>query len=164
MKAIKEGDKKEDGQRGKRQVPRGFLRQDWELWKTSNQKMVPTRKWFLRVGECDVLEAENNWVVNSLVKLSQVTSETWPGDLATLRPSTTLTRAFSMEMHLVGLSSKENEEPAAKIMRNDHCQDFTTKVCGVRFLSGIQASIMVQELALARSCIPTCQHLRIYRV
>lgn len=47
MKAIKEGDKKEDGQRGKRQVPRGFLRQDWELWKTSNQKMVPTRKWFL---------------------------------------------------------------------------------------------------------------------
>lgn len=163
MKGVTGGDKKEDGQRGKRQVTRCFHSQgsgavEDHQAENGSSELDDTREsvmsWKLR----------KNWVVNSLVKLSQPTSETWPGDLATPKPSTTLTRAFSMEMHLVGLSSKESEEPAAKVMRNDHCQDFTTKVCDVRFLSWIQASIMVQELALARSCIPTCQHLRIYHL
>lgn len=59
-----------------------------------------------------------------------------------------------MEMYLIGLSSKENEEPAESIMRRGHCQEFTMEVHDLKFLWGIRISIRVQEQALPGMLLP----------
>lgn len=130
-------DKKKSRQRGKRQD------QDVSSqgWKDVEDLQLGNRfhgaGW--HPGESGVLEVEKNWL-----------STLWWGWVRWhLRLGNTVTsmRAFSMETHLVGLSSKENEDPAESTMRNGHCQEFTTKVHNLKFLCGMQTSVRVQEQA-----------------